>query len=135
MAFRFTLPVRFADVDHAGIVYYPQFFHYFHQAFEEIFRQKYGGAAAYKALLDEERVGMPAVACEASFHRPLRFGDDVTIEVSLARLGEKSVTLAYKALKDEDLCAEAVVTCCLTDLDSFQPMAVPDKLRRLFEGL
>ena len=135
MAFRFTLPVRFADVDHAGIVYYPLFFHYFHQAFEEIFRQKYGGAAAYKALLDVERVGMPAVACKASFHKPLAFGDDVTVEVSLVRLGEKSVTLGYKALKDDELCAEAEVTCCLTDLDSFRSISVPDKLRQLFEDL
>ena len=135
MAFRFTLPVRFADVDHAGIVYYPQFFHYFHQAFEEVFRQKYGGAAAYKALLDDERVGLPAVACKASFHKPLAFGDDVTVEVSLARLGAKSVTLAYKALRNEELCAEAEVICCLTNLDSFRSMPVPDKLRQLFEGL
>ena len=62
--FVFTTPVRFADVDHAGIVYYPRFFHYFHLAFEELFRQRIG-ARAYVDLLDKDRVGFPAVRAEA----------------------------------------------------------------------
>jgi 4-hydroxybenzoyl-CoA thioesterase len=135
MAFRFAMPVRFADVDHAGIVYYPHFFHYFHQAFEEIFRQRFGGPAAYLALLDGERVGLPAVHCEATFRRPLRFGDDVTVEVSCDRVGEKSVTLAYRALSGEALCAEGKVTCAIVNLDTFTAMPVPAKLRELFTGL
>ena len=49
--FSHTFPVRFADVDHAGIVYYPRFFHYFHAAFEEFFRRRMGGRA-YVDLLD-----------------------------------------------------------------------------------
>lgn len=135
MPLRLSIPVRFADVDHAGIVYYPQFFHYFHQAFEEIFRQRFGGPRAYVELLDVERVGLPAVGLEASFSRPLRFGDDVDIEVSLVRLGGKSVTLGYRALLDGELCAEAKVTCCLTNLDTFEPIEVPKRLRELFETL
>ena len=31
-----TIAYVFDDVDHAGIVYYPRFFHYFHLAFEEL---------------------------------------------------------------------------------------------------
>jgi len=135
MALRFRIPVRFADVDHAGIVYYPQFFHYFHQAFEEIFRQRFGGPRAYVSLLDDDRVGLPAVALEASFRKPLRYGDDVDIEVSLVALGRRSVTLGYRALLDEQLCAEAKVTCCLTNLDTFEAIEVPESLRELFATL
>ena len=40
MAFVYATPVRFADVDHAGIVYYPRFFHLFHLAFEELWRAR-----------------------------------------------------------------------------------------------
>ena len=29
------VPVRFAEIDRAGIVYYPRWFHYLHVAFEE----------------------------------------------------------------------------------------------------
>ncbi len=135
MPLRFRIPVRFADVDHAGIVYYPRFFHYFHQAFEEIFRQRYGGARAYVELLDVERVGLPAVGLEASFQRPLRYGEDVDVEVSLVRLGGKSVTLGYRAEVEGQLCAEAKVTCCLVNLDTFESIAVPERLRELFATL
>ena len=33
MAFRTSIKVRFGDVDHAGIVYYPRFYIYFHEVY------------------------------------------------------------------------------------------------------
>ena len=47
------LPVRFADIDHAGIVYYPRFFHFFHVAFEELWRARIG-PRAYSELIDRD---------------------------------------------------------------------------------
>ena len=55
MPFEFATPVRFADVDHAGIVYYPRFFHYFHMAFEELFRRFKRGIEAAGILRDYRR--------------------------------------------------------------------------------
>lgn len=40
MSFTFATPVRLSDVDHAGIVYFPRFFHMFHLAFEEPWRTR-----------------------------------------------------------------------------------------------
>ena len=57
--FVFSTPVRFADVDHAGIVYYPRFFHYFHLAFEELFRSRMG-PRAYVELLHGETYRLAA---------------------------------------------------------------------------
>jgi 4-hydroxybenzoyl-CoA thioesterase len=152
--FRFRLPVRFADVDHAGIVYYPNFFHYFHQAFEEVFRDRLG-PPGYKVILDRDRIGLPVVRAEADFRRPLAYGDEVTVEVSLAALGEKSVTLRYRALapaaseaattvsaaasasatEPETVVAEAHVTCATIDMDTFKAIPVPAALRRIFAEL
>ena len=42
MAFRTPIKVCFADIDNAGIVYYPRFLHYFHLAMEEFFAQTLG---------------------------------------------------------------------------------------------
>ena len=53
-AFVHSTPVRFADVDHAGIVYYPRFFHFFHLAFEELWRARLG-ARAYVELLEDRK--------------------------------------------------------------------------------
>src|SRR5580692_10581080 len=94
-AFVFTTPVRFSDVDHAGIVYYPRFFHFFHLAFEELWRARLG-ARAYVELLDHTRIGFPCVHAECDFRSPLRFGDDAEIELELEKLGGKSLAFRYR---------------------------------------
>ncbi len=128
-AFRYELPVRFGDVDNAGIVYYPNFFHYFHQAFEELF-----GDGEYARILRERRVGFPAVHVETDFRRPLRYGERPVISVECDEIGTSSVTFHYVIATDAP-CAEARITCATIDLDTFRTIPVPDDLRRLFETL
>lgn len=134
--FVYRTPVRFADVDHAGIVYYPVFYHYFHLAFEEFFRDRLG-AKGYVELLDRERIGFPAVATECQFFAPLRFGDDASIELALERLGNKSVTFGYtvQRLPGQVIAARGRVVCAVTNLDSFRAVELPSKLRDLFATL
>lgn len=133
--FRFPFVVRFADVDHAGIVYYPVFFDYFHIAFEELFRQRIG-ATAYLKLLDEDKIGFPAVHAECDYKSPLRFADAAETEIALKRLGSKSVSLAYRVSKVEGeqrtCCASGAVVCAVTDLEAFRAIEIPDELRSLF---
>jgi 4-hydroxybenzoyl-CoA thioesterase len=138
--FTFATPIRFADVDHAGIVYYPRFFHFFHLAFEELFRQRMG-ARAYVNLLDERRVGFPAVRAEADYKSPLRFGDTAEIEVTVSRLGGRSITFRYRVWRAAEpdlpraLAAEGLVVCAVTDLTRFVAVAIPDDVATLLADL
>jgi 4-hydroxybenzoyl-CoA thioesterase len=140
MPFTFTTPIRFADVDHAGIVYYPRFFHLFHLAFEELFRQRMG-ARAYVELLDARRVGFPAVRAEADYKFPLRFGDTADVELSVSRLGGKSITFRYRVFRAAEpdrprvLAAEGQVVCAVTDLTRFVAIPVPDDVRGMIADL
>lgn len=143
MTFTYTTPVRFADVDHAGIVYYPRFFHYFHLAFEELWRQRIG-PRAYSELIDRDRVGFPAVRAECDFKGPLRFGDTAEIVVSIARLGAKSITFRYRVYRAADdgvggrersLAAEGSVICAVVDLAAFVAITVPDRIVALLQDL
>lgn len=137
MSFQFATPVRFSDVDHAGIVYYPRFFHLFHVAFEELWRARIG-ARAYAELIDRDRVGFPAVHAECDFTAPLRFGDTAVIDVSIARLGKTSITFHYRVYKDErerTLCAEGRVVCAVVDLARFVSVAVPERVTAMLADL
>lgn len=131
MSFTYARPIRFADEDHAQIVYYPRFFHFFHEAFEEMF-SAYG--VPYRQCLDEN-VGWPAVHAEADYKRPVRFGDTLEIVVRAVRIGDTSATFEYVGtLRGE---AEAAVTgkivvACL-DMRTMRPQAIPDRYRALFE--
>jgi 4-hydroxybenzoyl-CoA thioesterase len=140
MAFAFATPVRFADVDHAGIVYYPRFFHLFHVAFEELWRARIG-PRAYSELIDRDRVGFPAVRAECEFIAPLRFGDTAEIEVTVARLGGKSITFRYIVYRAADaerartLAARGTVVCAVVDLARFVAIAVPERVIELLADL
>ena len=124
--------VRFADVDHARIVYYPRFFHYFHIAFEEMFEKVLG--MKYPEVLDGEHVGFPAVKTEAEYRSPVRFGDVLRIHVTCVRLGSRSVTLRYRAerAKDGVICTEARVTTACVDMRTFTSQTIPAKYNELF---
>ena len=135
-----AMPVRFADVDHAGIVYYPRFFHFFHVAFEELWRARVG-PRAYVELLDRDRVGFPAVHAECTFKAPLRFGDTAEIEVEVARLGGKSITFRYRIYRAAEAAqprtpsAEGTVVCAVVDLARFVAIAVPERVIAMLEDL
>ena len=80
MAFTSTQKIRFDDVDGAGIVYYPQFFHLCHKAFEDYFDELAG--MSYPQLIKDMRRGFPAVAIESTFVSPLTYGDVAIVSMS-----------------------------------------------------
>jgi 4-hydroxybenzoyl-CoA thioesterase len=136
VSFTYALPVRFADVDHAGIVYYPRFFHYFHVAFEELWRARVG-AKAYSELIDRDRVGFPAVRAECDFNAPLRFGDTAEITITIPKLGEKSITFEYAVHRADGhvACARGRVVCAVVDLAKFVAVPVPERVRDMLRDL
>lgn len=131
MAFTSRIRVRFGDEDHAQIVYYPRFFHFFHCAFEDFFDEQ---GFSYRECLDVDRVGWPAVHAEADFQKPVRFGDLLEIEVRVTRIGDKSATFAYTARGAEAavMCRGVITVACIS-MDTYRGQPIPDKYRSLFE--
>ena len=127
--FRSRQIVRFADVDLAGIVYYPRLLHYFHVAMEEFFAGALG--LDYAEVLRERRFGLPAVHLEADFRRPLRYGDHLEVEVRVEAIGRTSLCWRfglYRAGEADALADGRVVTVGL-DLDAFEKREIPAWLR------
>jgi 4-hydroxybenzoyl-CoA thioesterase len=138
VSFRFVTPVRFADIDHAGIVYYPRFFHLFQLAFEELWRAR-RPPRGYADLLDVDRFALPAVRAECDFKAPLRFGDMAEIELTVARIGVKSITFRYRVYRAEEgertLCADGKVVAAAVDMTRFAGVAVPEGVVALLQDL
>ena len=132
MAFRTQVQVRFGDVDHAGIVYYPQFFIYFHEAFEDFFDDN---GFAYHVMLNTRHVGFPTVHIETDYKQPLRYGDCARHRAARCRkIGERSATFRYDGFRHRDglLACRAAITCACVDMESFRATPIPDDLRALF---
>ena len=127
MSFVLELPVRFAHVDAAGIVFYPRYFEMFNAAVEEWFAARTG--VSFADLHITRRHGVPTVALECRFAAPSRLGDLLDIEVVLKKLGRSSCDLSYRISSGgaERVIASAVLV--YIDLDTGQSESWPDDLR------
>lgn len=128
--FRTKLKVRFEDVDRAGIAYFPRIVGYFHYAFEEFWEQY--AKIPYHKLLDAEHLGFPNVHMEVDFLKALNFGDILTAEVSVDRVGRSSVIFHYRFFRKRTLCVDAKLTVVAVDMRTFKPRSIPQKYRKLF---
>jgi len=128
-AFVGTQPVRFQEIDAAGILYYPRFFDLYHRVFEDFFAAETG--TPYHRFIGERRIGWPAVRSDGEFVAPLRFGDEARIELSFPELGRASVKCRYRAHRavDGKFCAEATITVVTTDLEAMRAVPLPDEVR------
>ncbi len=129
MSYTASIKVRFGDIDHAGIAYYPNLYHYFHIAFEEFFEHYLG--TPYPTALDTERLGFPTVRVQTDFLRPIRYGDTLDITMVVPRLGGSSVDLEFTAVRrgDDAPCIRSRHTLVAVDMDTFRPRAIPEPYR------
>ncbi|MCA8939168.1 MAG: acyl-CoA thioesterase [Planctomycetes bacterium] len=132
MAYKNTYAIRFNDVDHARILYFPTFLHYFHCAFEDFFEHACG--FHYNRVLNEHRIGFPSVHVEVDFKEPLRFGDHVEITIEVVRIGNKSVVFRYtgKRVETEVECVRGEITAACMSMDSYHAIPVPQQYRSWF---
>jgi len=134
--FSATYKIRFSDVDHAGILYYPRFLHYFHCCFEDFFERGLG--IPYNHLLDVERIGFPTVHMNVDYLRPLRFGDHVEISLGISKVGNKSTVWQYTGDTSRDnkkvRCVDGELTTVCISMDNFEGIILPQKYRDLFEN-
>ena len=127
--------VRFADVDNAGIFYYPRFFHIFHVAFEQWWEQEFG--RGYHLILNEDKIGFPAVHIDCDFKKPVVFGEAYEIHIGIKRIGNTSVTVRYEIRSRDSgvLHAATDTTKAVVDMTTFRPRRLPDNIRAAFEKL
>ncbi|NNF07607.1 MAG: acyl-CoA thioesterase [Candidatus Eisenbacteria bacterium] len=100
MVYRYRMRVPFGDADHAGLVYYPHIFHYFHLAYEDFFHEIL--EMPYQDFFELRCVGAPIVHSEAEFLRPLRHGDEIEVHAQVLRMGTKSWTWRFSIFREGD---------------------------------
>lgn len=125
--------IRFSDCDPAGIVFYPQYFVLFNGAMEDWVDAL---GVGFENLVAKRRIGLPSVRIEADFQAVSRMGDRVQLVLDVERVGEKSITLAWRCISADDgevrmAMKQVVVT---TSLDTHKAVPVPADLRAAIAG-
>jgi 4-hydroxybenzoyl-CoA thioesterase len=134
-AWEVTLPVRFGQVDYAGIMFYPRFFENFHTVFEDMFSARLG--VPYMSILKDRRLGFPTVRIETDFRRPFRFGEPMRLVLDVTHIGRTSITFRYRGFNGEapEPSVQALGTVVVIDLDSFATVEIPADIRAVLEDL
>jgi YbgC/YbaW family acyl-CoA thioester hydrolase len=98
MAYQFKIRriVEFSDTDMAGIVHHAVYYRYMEAAEHAFFRSLGLTVAPPKTVAS---VGWPRVHTEADFSTPLRFEDEVEIQLLVAKKKSKALTYAFRLRK------------------------------------
>jgi 4-hydroxybenzoyl-CoA thioesterase len=119
--------ILFGDCDPGGIVYTPRFSHFAVEAALDFISARLGTRAERR--LRELGVLPPARAFSLEFLRMVTWDDELEIGVSVAEIGNTSVTLALDGRHDGHSAFTARLTLVCVALDTRKPTALPAELR------
>ena len=131
--FRTPRIVEFGDTDMAGIVHFANFFRYMESA-ECAFLRSLG--LGVKLDWEGQTLGFPRVAATCDYLSPARFEDVIDVEVSVLRLGNKSVTYSFDFSRAGTVIAKGKVTsvCCqVLGEHNWQSIDIPASFRARLE--
>jgi len=121
-------PIRFEEVDAAGIVFFARYANIAHEAVEYFFASLEGG---YPALVNRRKVGMPIVHLDVDYRASLRYGDTAFVETSCRKLGRTSAVIAneFRHATTSLSCATVVLTVATASLVTMESCPMPDDVR------
>jgi YbgC/YbaW family acyl-CoA thioester hydrolase len=128
--FEVKLQTYWADVDAAGIVYFPHFFKFAEHAEEEMFR---AAGKELQALLKAQGMWLPRVEAFSKFSKPIRLGTAIRVQLKPRMIGEKTIRYDFEILDDatgERLAAGYITVVCV-DAVTFKSTPIPDAIRKI----
>ncbi|SDD48872.1 4-hydroxybenzoyl-CoA thioesterase [Paracoccus isoporae] len=122
--FRFPQKILFKHCDPAGIGFYPRYVEIINDAVEAMFDDLLGWPFAEIVATG----GVPTASIHIEFEAPCRLGDHITLEITIDRVGDSSMTLQTEALSDSArrFHVRQVLVCIGED---GRPRRWPDHLR------
>jgi 4-hydroxybenzoyl-CoA thioesterase len=121
-----SYPLRFGDCDPSGIAYYPSYLRILDGAIEDFFASL---GPKRDQMISEMRMGTPTVTLNLVFERPGYQGDELTIDIGVARLGRSSLDLAHTVSARGETLFTAQHRLVATSLETHTSCAWPDALR------
>lgn len=126
-AFRHQFSVRLHDTDAAGVIFYGHLFRHAHDAYEAFMAEL---GFPLDRVVRDGLWQLPLVHAEADYLGAMRHGDRVTAVVTVARLGRRAFTLAYRFCDPADrTLATARTVHAYIDADTRANSELPPALR------
>jgi acyl-CoA thioester hydrolase len=130
--FEVRIQTYWADIDAAGIVYYPHFFRFVDQAEDELFR---AAGKPRQPLIEETGIWMPRVEAFSKYSKPIRHGDAIRVRLNPEIQGEKTIRYNFEIVDESGAgLAAGYVTVVCVDAVKFKSTRIPDVIRNIIEN-
>jgi acyl-CoA thioester hydrolase len=117
--------VRWGECDEQGVVYFVNYAEYVDLALTELWRER---VRPYAEMV-QSGTDLMVVAMELTFRRPARFDEEVDVVLEVERLGETSLTSAWRVERaGEVLCSGTITHVCIDPAEQVKKR-IPDDLR------
>ncbi len=128
--------VEFADTDAAGIMHFSRFFTFMEQAEHEFYRSN--GFSVDWEKHESLGVGWPRVKAECEYLKPLRFEDEVEIQLVVKEVRNRSLVLdfTFRHKNEEAARGRLTVVCVAKDplTKQLKAVAIPAAIRAKLEN-
>lgn len=122
--------VEFADTDCAGIMHFARFFVFMEEVEHEFLRSR---GLSVVIEHDGQRIGFPRVAAQCEFLKPAFFEDVLEVEMTLARVGSRSLTYQHRFHRNGETLARGEITVCCCRVgppEGVVAVDLPEPIRR-----
>lgn len=124
LEFIFEETVRIYDTDAQGIAHYASYYRFFTNTIEKFMKEKAG--IPYPNVNDE--LWFVMVESHASYKKPVKLGDTLTILISPRALSKKVVRFDFKILKKGEITTEGYVIQVAINPKIWKSVEIPDEI-------
>jgi len=125
--------VQFCETDMAGIVHFSNYFRYMEEVEHAYFRSL---GMSVVMQHDGLHIGWPRVAAGCEYFGPVRFEDEIELNLRVVRVGEKSFNYEVDFIIAGRKTALGKITsvCCLIENGGMKAIEIPPALRAKIEA-
>jgi len=128
--FKTKMKIRFHDCDPAGVLFFGRVYELCHSAYEEMI-------ASFDLKVDywhNDEYIVPVIKSEAHYHQPMKYGEEISIEIIVKTLKSSSFELEYLlSNKDGNECVLVNTVHVFVDKNTWKKKKMSDGISGEFK--
>lgn len=125
--YKYQRTINFYDCDPAGILFYARIYELTHAAYEGMI-ESFNLGEDYWA--NDEYI-VPILRSEAKYHKPITYGQVITVEVGVSQIKTSSFELQYKCRNEnDDVCVEVKTVHVLINKTTWKKNPLTESIKK-----
>lgn len=120
-SFQYSRLVQFRDTDAAGIMHFSVYFTMMEEAEHALLRHV---GTSVVVTSEETTISWPRVSSHCDFSGTAKFEDEVQIQVSISRIGTRSITYQFTFFNGGNQIAQGTMTSVCCEITSDGPKSI-----------